>query len=121
MQLSTNQCYQQAEIKGLLRSCPLCHASDELSVWSSMTGAHLWCGKEGITCTRCQLDLSFVFDTNQDNEIIDRYRLDYCKIGNMEFKNTNAQLILYLDNAYLKNITNNILDLDKYRAMLMLS
>jgi hypothetical protein len=120
MQISTNQTYKHKDIRVLLKICPVCGMSDDIAVWSSMIGASA-SGKEGITCSRCKLDLSFSFKMDQNNEIIDEYLLDYFKIGNLEFKNDNKQLTLYLNNTYVKDIDSNIVDLNKCKTLVLLS
>ena len=121
MQLSTCQSYKHKEIKAFLTICPICGSSDEIAVWSSMAGGTARNGKEGITCGGCQLDLSFNFLMDMDNEIIDSYSLDYFKLGNLEFKNSDTNLILYLNNTYVRNIDNKIIDIDKYKSLMMLA
>src|SRR5438128_638341 len=121
MQLSTAQAYKHEEIRVLLEVCPICNSSDNIDIWSRMDHHLVRKGKEGITCNKCRLDLSFTFKMNQDNEIIDEYALDYFKVGNLEFKNNDDQLVLYFNNTYVKDITSNIVDLSKYRSIIMLS
>jgi hypothetical protein len=121
MQLSTNQTYKHKDIKVLLKICPVCSSADSISIWSTMTTGSAAAGKEGITCNRCRLDLSFSFKMDSNNEIIDEYLLDYFKIGNLEFKNDNKQLALYLNNTYVKDIDNNIVDIDKCKSLVLLS
>lgn len=121
MQLSTCQSYKHKEIKTFLKICPICSSSDEMVLWSTMSGGTARNGKEGITCKSCQLDLSFNFLMDIDNEIIDSYSLDYFKLGNLEFKNSNTQLILYLNNTYVKDIDDKIIDIDKYKSLMMLA
>jgi len=120
MQLYTHQSYKHKEIKAFLTVCPICGSSDEIAIWSSMSGGTARNGKEGITCNSCQLDLSFNFLMDIDNEIIDAYSLDYFKVGSLEFRSANAQLVLYLNNTYIKDIDNNIIDLDKYKSLMMI-
>jgi hypothetical protein len=121
MQLSTCQSYKHKEIKAFLKICPICGSSDELALWSTMSSGTTRNGKEGISCSTCKLDLSFTFLMDMENEIIDAYSLDYFKLGNLEFKNDNAKLILYLNNTYVKDIASNIIDIDKYKSLLMIS
>lgn len=121
MQLSTAQAYKHEEIRALLEVCPICNSSDNMGIWSRMDHYLVRKGKEGITCETCRLDLAFTFNMNQDNEIIDEYALDYLKVGNLEFKNNDDQLVLYFNNTYVKDITGNIIDLNKYKAIMMLS
>ena len=85
-----------------------------------MSGSSL-SGKEGISCSRCNLDLSFSFEMDENNEIIDEYVLDYFKIGNLEFKNDNRQLALYLNNTYIRDIASNTVDLEKCKSLVLLS
>ncbi len=121
MQLSTCQSYKHKEIKAFLTICPVCGSSDEIAIWSSMVGGATRNGKEGITCRSCQLDLSFNFLMDIDNEIIDAYSLDYLKLGNLEFKNSNTNLILYLNNTYVRDIGDKVIDISKYKNLLMLA
>jgi hypothetical protein len=121
MQLSTCQSYKHKEIKAFLKVCPICHSSDEVTIWSSMSGGSARNGKEGITCGNCQLDLSFTFIMDMDNEIIDAYALDYFKLGNLEFKNSNTKLLLYLNNTYVKDIEDKIIDLDHCKSLTMIA
>lgn len=121
MQLSTAQAYKHKDIRSFLEICPVCAQRDEVTLWSTMDNGAVKKGKEGITCSRCKLDLSFTFEMDQDNEIIDEYELDYFKIGNLELKNNNEQLVLYFNNTYVKDIASNIVDIHKYRSLVMLS
>lgn len=121
MQISTTQTYKHKEIKFLLKICPVCGTSDDIAWWSSMVNGSAASGKEGISCTKCRLDLSFVFKMNDNSEIIDEYQLDYFKIGNLEFKNNNKQLVLYLNNIFVKEVDSNTVDLEKCKSLVMLS
>lgn len=121
MQLSTCQSYKHKEITAFLKVCPICGSSDEIIIRSSISGGMTRNGTEGIACSGCQLDLSFNFLMDMDNEIIDAYSLDYLKLGNLEFKNTNTQLILYLNNTYVKEIEDKIIDIDKCKSLMMIA
>lgn len=121
MQLSASHLYKHKELKAFLQICPICGMSDELAVWSSMADASVAKGKEGITCSRCKLDLSFSFKMDQNSEIIDEYVLDFFKIGQLEFKNNDKQLVLYLNNTYVKDVDNNTVDIDKCKTLVILS
>lgn len=121
MELSTTQCYKHEEIKDLLMICPICNTSDDIAIWSKMDSYLVKNGKEGITCNRCKLDLSFAFKMDIQNEIVNEYKLDYLKIGKLEFKNNNPQLALYFNNTYVRDIKTNIVDLHRYQAISMLA
>ena len=120
MQLDINHNYTHEEIRALLCHCPVCY-TEELSLYSQMYASHLDTGREGITCSRCQFDICWKFQIDETSEIIDQYLLDYCKIANIEFRADNQQLALYLNNTYVRDIANNIVDIDKYKSLLMLS
>jgi len=117
MQLSIYQVYKHKEIVRFLKTCPVCNLSDELSIWSSMDNS-LRKGKEGVICNRCRLDLSFIFNMDEKNEIIDAYSLDYCKMGNLEFKNNITQLAVYRNNTHIKDLDSNVFDFDKYKKLM---
>lgn len=121
MQLSTTKTYKYNEIKTILHTCPICQTSDQLDIKSSIEHSFTMKGKEGINCNRCHLQLSFTFEMDQNNEIIDAYQLDFCKVGALEFINSDAKLILYSNNTYVKDIDTNIVDLDKCKALVILS
>lgn len=121
MQLLANHFYKRRELRYFLSNCPFCGLEDQVSIWTSVVNSSVQKGKEGIKCDRCKLDISFIFSMGQDNEIIDEYLLDYFKLGNMEYKNNDTKLTLYLNNIYIKDIDNNAVDLDKCRKLMVLS
>ena len=121
MLLSSSQFYKYEEIRGFLNICPLCGLSDDISLSSKVdNNVRLKC-QENIMCGRCKLDISFTFAMDQDNEIIDEYALDYFKLGAIELRNNNDQLVLYLHNTYIQDIVGNIIDIKKYRKLSMLA
>lgn len=121
MRLFTHQQYKHSELQAFLSVCPVCNSSDEVAVWSSMLGGISPNGKEGITCRNCQLDISFHFLMNTDNEIVDAYLLDYFKFGSLEFRSNNAQLTLYHNNTYVRDIDDQVIDIDRCKTLAMIT
>lgn len=121
MELSANKIYKHQDIRDFLNICPMCKTNEDIALWSSYSGGSLNRGKEGITCNRCHLDLVFSFAMDFNNEIIDQYSLEHFKIGKLEFKNNNQQLALYLNNIYIKDVNDNVVDLEQCKVLLLLS
>lgn len=121
MELLACQIYKRSEIKHFFKVCPICNTKEYLTYWSNLSGGANQTGTEGIDCSGCKLELSFMFHTD-GQEIIDEYKLDYLKIGRLEFKpDPDNHLAVYLNNIYVKDLPNNIIDLEKYKNYLLVS
>lgn len=119
MELRIDHTYKWKEIKGLVVKCPFCNNSDKLSYSSNIAGAFIATGFDRITCEHCRLDLKFNF-LLADNEIVDEYKIDYCKVGNVEFRNDNQHLSIYHNNVYVKDVDSTVIDLKKIATFIML-
>jgi len=120
MQLSASSTYQHQDLRELLRLCPVCGSSKQLIPWLHFGNNSVHNGSKGISCHNCKLKLSFGFQTTQEHQIVDSYTLDYLKIGNLEFKNDNQHLALYMNSVYVRDLEDSI-DFGKCRNLMLLA
>lgn len=119
MRVSCKKLYKHSDIANILKKCVLCGSSYRTAYWSQVAGTHLDKGREGMSCEQCQLELCFLFNLDNCGEIIDEYSVEYLKLGKVQYVNDNNKFSIFYHNTYLKDLAEDVLDLDNFQKLMM--